>query len=376
MPATSEVIRVNASAPASTLTPCIRGTLLAANVTSTSVHHQATSTPSAPPASATRRLSINRRRPISSRLAPSAACRANSRLRAVAWASCRLATLAHAISNTSYHHAAHQLERPPHRSDHLLREGHQVHGPVGIEVGIFRCEAGRDCDHLSLCALDSDAWGEAGGSVEVASAGLAVVDGAVETHRDPDVRLRHPADRLGLGRHDAEHGVGGAIESDGLAYDGRVGVVPRVPEPMTQQRDIRSTRLVVLRSEGAAELGGETQQREETGRHPLDRHLHRLTRAAEAYAAVGDRGHARENRAAGGPVQVVSGRDDVAIASQGAVGLPDGDHAVWLGERQRTQEDGADHREDRGVGSDSKRETGDRGGGEARGATQAPERKA
>src|SRR5262249_24657106 len=58
-------------------------------------------------------------------------------------------------------------------------------------------------------------------------------------------------------------------------------------------------------------------------------------------------------------------RDDEVAIVRGYILQCDADKAVGVRIRKRSQQDGVDHREQRGVGTDSKGESQDRNGGEA-----------
>ncbi len=91
---------VNASVRPPIVTSCRRGIVTGPQARNSPTPHQADSSPSAPPMEASNMLSLRSCRIMRDRPAPSAARRAISLPRPAERASCRLATLAHAISNT------------------------------------------------------------------------------------------------------------------------------------------------------------------------------------------------------------------------------------------------------------------------------------
>ena len=98
---TTETTSANASTLASMPTSPRRGNPAGAAAMSAATIHRANSRPSSPPASASRQLSVTNCATRRLRLAPSAARTPSSLVLAVARASSRFATFAHAISSTS-----------------------------------------------------------------------------------------------------------------------------------------------------------------------------------------------------------------------------------------------------------------------------------
>jgi len=73
------------------------------------------------------------------------------------------------------------------------------------------------------------------------------------------------------------------------------------------------------------------------------------------------------------PVKEVEGVDHVSEISFARRGFPDPDQAFGLGIRQRSEKDGVDDAENRGVGADADSERDDGDGGEAEVRAQGAE---
>jgi hypothetical protein len=108
----------------------------------------------------------------------------------------------------------------------------------------------------------------------------------------------------------------------------------------------------------------------------LRRHFDGLADACQVHSDVVGGRHPLEELGLGFPIEVVGRRDDVALALPSGVRLPHHHQAIRLGIRQRPDEDRVDDGEDRRVGADAERETGEGGEREYRRPSQLAQREA
>ena len=163
MPASSPVITQTARVKTSTGTLSVisvsDGSVKAGiSATMASMMFDASSAPSAPPASETTRLSARSCRTIAPRVAPMDVRIASSRWRVVPRASRRLATFAHAISSRK----PHRPEQQPQASlgvvaDEVVPEGLDADRPGLARDGSLALERGRERRHACVGFSEPDA---------------------------------------------------------------------------------------------------------------------------------------------------------------------------------------------------------------------------
>ena len=141
---------------------------------------------------------------------------------------------------------------------------------------------------------------------------------------------------------------------------------------MAQDDDARPGR-VFLRSEIASKLRLNAKQIEEIGRNTAPIETFGFTVPSEIKTALRHRGHPREDAVLALPIEKISRRRRVLREPEMGLLVPHHHELVRVLERQRAQQDGIDHAEDRGVRSDPERERGDRHNREAGVLGQRPQ---
>ncbi len=147
----------------------------------------ATINPAAPAKKASNRLSVINCRTIRPRPAPTAARIAISRVRAVAFASNRVATLAQAISRTKLTAPSSRYKRHPHIAYHVIPHSGYCNTSVFVAVGILMLQPRTERSKLTLRLFQANAWFQAGDREETqAGARQRSVDSIRGT---PDIAL-------------------------------------------------------------------------------------------------------------------------------------------------------------------------------------------
>jgi hypothetical protein len=195
-----------------------------------------------------------------------------------------------------------------------------------------------------------------------------LLDGEGERRPDLGIALEEEEIR----RHHADDRVGRAVEPQVLAH----GLVAAGKEPLPQgvaQDDlVLGADLAVFRAEQAAaqRLGAEEREkgrRDAKGRDPGSRAF-----AAERQAAVPVHGDLLERGHVAEPVVIVRHAGGAVDDARLRVAVVDQHHAARIGERQRPQQHGIHHREDRGIGADADDQGQQRGEREALVLPQQP----
>lgn len=193
---------------------------------------------------------------------------------------------------------------------------------VGVRMG--EGDLGFEIVESLLCGFRGDAGFEAGEDAHVAA--LEVVG------RGGSHRRWHPD--LGLGRvveggwHDAEDGVGLAVEGDGFADDGAVRVEGSAPEMIAEEGDGRTAGAIFLIGVEAAELRGDAENAEITGGDSVaDEELRRALAGEGDFVIPGGR-HVFDDPALLFPEGEVAWTTGQWIAPACGVGGPDRDDAA------------------------------------------------
>ncbi len=241
-----------------------------------------------------------------------------------------------------------------------------VHVEVG-DAGIAGLDDSHDSIDIDLGLGSVDAGFQAGDEAVVVVLAFGVLFNRGEAHGNPEVVMAQPAGlewKLEGLRHDANDGVGAAVEVDLLAEDVGVGLEALPPEGGADYR-YRGGVFVLLLGEGAAEDGVDSEDGKKRGGH--------------AFGGGVKGGSGAGNVVAGADVAAGSGKGLAFTLEDEDVGGGDAevvrvfgdefmhaDEAAGIGEGQRAQQDGLHDREDRGRGADSHGKGEDRGCGEGR----------
>ena len=309
--------------------------------------------------------SCEMRRP---RPAPTARRMPISRCRSTARASIRLATLAHAISNTSATTTMRMAISPPthSRSPGIRPALSSVSGLAALVLSISLVDARvdnvqggrglRPCNAGLQPARDADPMGRALLGI------LDQVGDEIAAHRErrPEFGDDAAVGPMEARRHDADDRISAAVKDGRLAYCGRVGGEPAAPKRVAEHDDrVASFDLIVLGPDAAS--GSE--------RRPHHRKV--ISADQRAPDALGRR---RAGRETGGSQREMSRKAvenrgalvaEVAVirVRKGPAGRNGVKSAGGVADGERAEQGGIDHAEDRRIGGNSERDrdTDDRG---------------
>ena len=198
--------------------------------------------PSAPPITASTRLSVTSCRTMRRRPAPSAERTASSRVRTVARASSRLATLAQQMrsTNPTTPRKSIDVERQIAADDRVVQAlEHDAAALVGLRE-LLRQPAG-DGFEVGFGRLDRCVWLQASDHLEDVGGAGARRHVDERPHR-PDAALPQ---QLEVFRHDADHRKERSVEADLAADDARIGVEARAPERLAHHDHVGALGLVL-----------------------------------------------------------------------------------------------------------------------------------
>ncbi len=268
-------------------------------------------------------------------------------------------------------HGHHENQQGrPNGLDHPVLEQHEVHAPSRVVVRVLLLEPLGDAGDLRLRALQGHPVREPADDAEVVGTPLLGIDLHGERHPGLGVAVRE-VEALG---GDADHGVRLAVEGQPPADDPGVGAEAALPEAVGEHHDVPGTRPVLLRAEAPPEGRRPAQDPEEPGRDlraldPLGLDAGR----GQAQVGAGEGGHAGERTALRPPVREVGRRGGEAREAGRGVAVDQQRQAVGVRIGQRPQQDAVDDAEDRRVGADPQGQGDEGGGGQRRGAGEAPE---
>ena len=127
-------------------------------------------------------------------------------------------------------------------------------------------------------------------------------------------------------------------------------------------------------AEGATHREIDAEGREKIRRDAHDFCLLGRTGFADDFAEVTKDGKARERRNVAAPLVVIGYRRAGILDSSVRIGVEDRDQSIGLRKRERTEQNGIDHREDREVRSETDHNGGERRDREPRGFAELTER--
>ena len=173
--------------------------------------------------------------------------------------------------------------------------------------------------------------------------------------------------QMGRRRHDADDGVGIAVERDCFADDGRIARELGAPQIVHEYDDALAAGLRIVAGKGAADLRLYGEHGKDAGRGRDGFNLHRVIADAERERAGPHGGHGLDGAGVALPhfkVIGVEGQGWIEIAELGHLLLKN-DEAVRVGIGKRAEEHVVDEGEDGGGGADAEGQRQDDGEGEA-----------
>src|SRR5262249_29331527 len=249
--------------------------------------HWANNRPSAMPPKPTTRFSVSTWRTTLQRPAPRDRRTAISLSLTVLRASCRLATLAQAISSTKATAQKNQRVRASQLARHENAHGNHVHAPTLIGLGIRRSHAAGDSIHLCLRLMDGHTRPEPGGYKERVLTPVATL--RIGRHQgDPELGRLGKAESF---RHHANDRIGQLINLDFSANYTLIRCKGPLPQPVAKHHLALSAGGVVSRQEGAADVRLFVQRLEEVSAYLGAENPSRFTGTAEVEAAPAPGGH-------------------------------------------------------------------------------------
>jgi hypothetical protein len=212
-----------------------------------------------------------------------------------------------------------------------------------VRVGVECARALGHGAHLGVGLPDRDAGAhQAHDLQEVVAAVLRVL--RVEGHRRPD--LAGVQGELELVGHDADDRARAVVDADGAADDVGVGAEALAPEAVLDEDDGVGAGPALLLAEGAAALGARGEHAEERGRDARAGDALGLLALVEAEVLLAVGGQLLEDAGLLAPVEVVGGRDRVAVVGLVHAALPDHHDPRRRLVRERPQQQRVDDRED------------------------------
>lgn len=235
----------------------------------------------------------------------------------------------------------------------LMAEAVDDGAGVGVGVGVLLFEALRDAAHFSAGLFEGDAGLEAADHLEEVGAAAGALLGVPGERRE---KLGFPAGDLEAWGHDADNGVGRAVERDGLSDDGGIAAEAVAPETVAEDDDGGGAGVVFLFIEDPAEEGLDAEQGEHVSGalHAIE--ADRLAIAGKGVGPAAEGGHVAEGIGLGLPVRVVGGGRGVFGEAPGGGVLPDADELPRLGVGQGPEHDGVHDAEHSGGGADAEAE--------------------
>ncbi len=329
---------------------------------------KAKATPSAAPVRATSTLSVRSCRTTRQPSAPSATRTAISFERAVARASSRLATLAHAMRSTNPT-AAIMINStgrmlPTWKSRSVWTSAPQP----SVAARVLRLERGRDATEIALGLLERDRGLEAPDHLPRV---IPAILHRVHLHRRPRARRGR---ELEVGRHHADHGVLHAVDEHLLPDHFAPPAETVVPEAVAQDDHVRRADPIFLFLEVAPERGRHAEGSEHRPRDVATRHEFRAAVARQVVRRPRVDADVGQRPVVGLPTAEVRVRDGVHVPAAPRVRLADRDEPVGVLIREGTQQHRADATENRRVDADAQREAEDGGDGERRSLGQRSNR--
>jgi len=193
--------------------------------------------------------------------------------------------------------------------------------------------------------------------------------GASAHDREPGVDCMR---RIHLARHNADNGGWLAVKIDHASNNLGIAVKGAVPKTIAENDQGRRARLIFIFSEGPANLRRQSDYVEEVRRYKRNRDSFRFAagNAAEIARLQTAEREMLERSAVAPPVDVIRQSDRHIRSGGGLIKIND---ALRLRIRERTEEDGVNHAEDRAVRTDAERQREHSDDCEARGFAQLAE---
>ena len=187
----------------------------------------------------------------------------------------------------------------------------------------------------------------------------------IDLQRQPHhggTRVREVRRQREVRGHDPDHLERRAVDLNRAADDGGIAGVAALPEAVADHREVGTAGHVLLRGEAASAKGRDAERREHVRADVADRHALGLAVARQVRLAIAPGGHFGQRRRPAAVVEDFS-LGDPRLVERGPA-APDHDGAIRVAPRQRSQQDGVDDAEDRGVRADAERERQHGDGGE------------
>ena len=137
------------------------------------------------------------------------------------------------------------------RADHVLTQRHQGDAPAVVGVGMRLGDACSRRGHGTLCAFERHTSRHAAVHQDVARRSIGALRAERRWHPEPRLDVENMR-RVEIGRHDADYGVGFAVEIDHAADDGPITSEHGLPDCIRDDDDAVPARRVFALSKCAA----------------------------------------------------------------------------------------------------------------------------
>ena len=288
--------------------------------------------------------------------------------------------LAPAIDGAAHHQVGNVGAGDQQNEAHRSKQHQQQRTNVADNLRAQRCDVDADrrilpricarqlrveCVHLGPRLLQRDAGREPRDDIQPASVprrGFVIV----QVQRHPDWRDAGRTE-FEIARQDADHGDRLAIEAQNASHNAGVGGEITAPEVVAEQGDGRSLtfRQVFTGDEIAPQNWAHAQRGKEIGSDHGAEHGLRFPVAAQREGVVSEAAERLETFRGAPPVEEIRIGGAVSAARRAVTGFADRHQLLRIAKRQRTQQNGIHHREDRSVCANRQSQSDDGDCGEA-----------
>jgi hypothetical protein len=269
---------------------------------------------------------------------------------------------------------AHQdAEHRPHATGQLVAQRHERHRRGLVLGGELAAQLGMDRIDVGARRVERRAGLEPPDGLQMLAAAAAIGDRPVVADERPHLGALIEAfgdERLEGWRHHADDREWPIVHRDHPSDGGRIGAEPAAPEAVAQDGGLPAGGRVFGGGEVAPDRRRDAEHPEEVPRHAHPADPFRLAVGHQRRTPRADERHVVERVAAVAPVEERQVAD--VAGRSGRPPLADGDEAIGIRIRQRTEQHGIEDAEDRRVRADAEGERHERDRREAGRAPQQP----
>ena len=219
------------------------------------------------------------------------------------------------------------------------------------------------CSSSAACATVAPCWRRRRGEQPVTS---VIHARRIELLRHPELgwlRILVVGRKQEPSRHDADDLVGPAVDLNGPSDDRRIGAISAAPQRVAEHDDVRPFGEVLGGRENPSDGRTHSEDRKRVRRDAGGCDTLRVTAAGQVDLPLAPGRHFPQSSGAAPVVHDLPRRNPGFVECRPLA--PDHHRASWIGPRQRAEQHGIDHAEDRGVRADSQGQRDYRHRGEA-----------